>query len=68
MLQFMLGIDLFICNWFIYLLTSLLFSVLLLLPTLTEKCQPVFELSVIILYVVHVQDWPGRRLHGMLQL
>lgn len=43
MLQFMLGIDLFICNWFIYLLTSLLFSVLLLLPTLTEKCQPVFE-------------------------
>lgn len=32
---------------------------------LTEKCQPAFELSVGILYVFYVQDWPGRRLQAL---
>ena len=43
MLQFMLEVDLFICNQFIYLRISLLLSVL---PMLTEKWQPVFDLSL----------------------
>lgn len=51
MFQVTLGIDLFICNWYINLVTSLLLSVLLLLPMLTKKCQPVFELSMIEYFV-----------------
>lgn len=51
MFQFTLGIDLFICSWFVYLVTSLLLSVLLLLPMLTEKCQPAFECGYFVCFL-----------------